>query len=282
MQNEVDSMKRKEYGQPLVLPPYKGRILSDYDHPRFVEAISDCQRLLDEPKTEILLDSRNRVGAVVISLGEKENADVVIKEFRTRGVNRLKSLFLRGKALKSWQGGMALAEMGIDTPTPVAYLEKRRGPFLDQSFFLTERVYGVEEIRFLFRNLPHSELRELLALIGQHLFLCHYKGVLHRDLSDGNILVKKEGSGAFRFFLIDTNRVRIKDRISRLKGLKNLIRLGVPSELQRYFLEQYLGEARLTGWIWFWYRFNKVVYSSYVELKKKLRLRKVARKLKIQ
>ena len=275
-------MKRKEYGQPLVLPLYKGRILSDYDHPRFVQAISDCKRLLDNPKTEIFLDSRNRVGAVVIPLGEKEKADVVIKEFRTRGVNRLKSLFVRSKAFKSWQGGMALAERGIDTPPPVAYLEKRRGLFLVQSFFLSERVYGVEEVRYLFRNLPPSDLRKLLTSLSQHLFSCHYRGVLHRDLSDGNILVKKEGSGAFRFFLIDTNRVRIKGRIGRLKGLKNLIRLGVPSELQRYFLEQYLGEARLTGWVWFWYRFNKVVYSSYVGLKKKLRLRKVARKLKIQ
>ncbi len=275
-------MKRKEYGQPLVLPPYKGRILSDYDHPQFIKAISDCQRLLDDPKTEILLDSRNRVGVVVISLGEKEKADVVIKEFRSRGVNRLKSLFVQGKAFKSWQGGMALAERGIDTPPPVAYLEKRSGPFLGQSFFLTERVYGVEEIRFLFRNLPPLELRKLLTSLSQHLFLCHRKGVLHRDLSDGNILVKKEGSGEFGFFLIDTNRVRIKDRIGRLRGIKNLIRLGVPSEHQRYFLEQYLGEVRLTGGVWFWYRLNKVVYSSYVGLKKKLRLKQISRKLKIQ
>ena len=275
-------MKRKEYGQPLVLPPYKGRILADYDHPRFKEAISDCQSLLDEPKTEILLDSRNRVGAVVIPLGEKEKADVVIKEFRAGWVSRLKSLFVRGKALKSWQGGMALAERGIDTPSPVAYLEKKRGAFLERSFFLTERVYGVEEIRFLFRDLPSPELRKFLTSLSRHLFLCQNKGILHRDLSDGNILVKKEGSGAFNLYLIDTNRIRIKDRIGRLSGIKNLIRLGVPSELQRYFLEQYLGEARLTRGIWFWYRFNKKAYSSYVELKKKLRLKQIARKLKIQ
>ena len=273
---------RKEYGQPLRLPPYKGRILSDYDHPDFVVAISDCQRLLDDPKTEILLDSRNRVGAVVIPLGEKGKADVVIKEFRTRGVNRLKSLFIRGKAFKSWQGGMALAERGIETPPPVAYLEKRSGPFLGQSFFLTERVYGVEEIRFLFCNLPPLELRKLLTSLSQYLFLCHRKGILHRDLSDGNILVKREGSGEFGFFLIDTNRVRIKDRIGRLRGIKNLIRLGVPSEHQPYFLEQYLGEVRLTGGVWFWYRLNKGIYSGYVGLKKKLRLKQISRKLKIQ
>jgi serine/threonine protein kinase len=275
-------MKKKEYGQLLVLPPYKGRILSEYYLPQFIQAISDCQRLLDDPTTEILLDSRNRVGAVVIPLSEKEKADVVIKEFRTRGVNRLKSLFVRGKALKSWQGGMALAEKGIDTPPPVAYLEKRRGLFLGRSFFLTERVYGMEEIRFLFRSLPSPELDELLTSLSQHLFLCHCRGILHRDLSNGNILVKKDESGIFRFFLLDTNRVRIKNRIGRLRGLKNLIRLGVPSEHQRYFLEQYLGEVRLTGWVWFWYRFNKLIYSSYVELKKKLRLRQIARKLKIQ
>jgi serine/threonine protein kinase len=208
--------------------------------------------------------------------------DVVIKEFRSRGVIKLKSLFLSGKAYRAWQGGMALKEKEIDTPPPAAYLEKRKGLFLDESFFLTERVSDVQEIRFLFLRFSSEELRDLLASLGPHLSFCHQKGVLHRDLSDGNILVKKDKSGEFRFFLIDTNRIRIKKRITPLKRIKNLIRLGVPAEHQRYFLERYLEEDRVKRFLWFWYRFNKMVYSNTIKLKKKLRLRQLARKLKIQ
>jgi serine/threonine protein kinase len=118
--------------------------------------------------------------------------------------------------------------------------------------------------------------------LSGYLSLCHERGILHRDLSDGNILVKEDKSGEFRFYLIDTNRIRIKGRISSLKRIKSLIRLGVPPEHQRYFMEQYSGEDRVKGFLWFWYRFNKMVYSNNIKLKKKLRLRQLARKLKIQ
>ena len=275
-------MKKKEFGQPLILDPYKGRIQEAYIHPDFIQAISDCHRLLNDPETETLMDSRNRVGVVALPLQGQKKVDVVIKEFRSRGVNKLKSLFLSGKAFRAWQGAMALTENKLDTPPPVAYFEKRKGLFLDVSFFLTERISDVQEIRFLFLELTSEKLRDFLASLSRYLSLCHERGVLHRDLSDGNILVKKDKSEEFRFYLIDTNRIRIKRRISPLNRIKNLIRLGVPPGHQRYFLEQYLGEDRVKRFPWFWYRFNKMVYSNTIKLKKKLRLKQLARKFKIQ
>jgi serine/threonine protein kinase len=118
--------------------------------------------------------------------------------------------------------------------------------------------------------------------LSQYLSTCHKKGILHRDLSDGNILVKKDESGKLRFYLIDTNRIRIKKRIGLLSGLKSLVRLGVPFDFQRFFLEHYLGATHVKRFYWFWYRINKSLYSNFVELKKKLRLRQLAQKLKIQ
>ncbi len=275
---------KQEFDQRLSLPPFKGRIQTSYNHPLFVQAISDCGRLLSDREAEILLDRRNRVGVVALPRQDESKIDIVIKEFRSRGINLLKSLFLRGKAFKSWRGALALVEREIETPPPVAYLEKRKGFFLDQSFFLAERVSGVEEIRFLFPKLPPSELRQLLIPLSQHLSSCHKKGILHRDLSDGNILVKKDKQGEFRFYLIDTNRIRIrlKKRIGFLSGVKNLIRLGVPVDFQRFFLQHYLGTNHVKRFHWFWYRINKTSYTQFVELKKKLRLRQLAQKLKIQ
>jgi serine/threonine protein kinase len=273
---------KKEFDQSLSLPPFKGRIGTAYNHPLFIQAISDCNRLLSSQDTEILLDGRNRVGVVSFPQQDGKNVEIVIKEFRSRGVNRLKSLFGRGKAFKSWQGALALVERGIETPPPAAYLEKRKGLFLDRSFFLAERVSGVEEIRFLFPELPPAELRRLLISLSRHLFSCHKKGILHRDLSDGNILVKKDKPGEFRFYLLDTNRIRFKKRIGLLSRVKNLIRLGVPLDFQLFFLQHYLGTTSMKRFLWFWYRINKSLYTHFVELKKKLRLRQLARKLRIQ
>ena len=273
---------KEEFGQSISLPPYKGRIQSKYHHPLFIQAISDSQPLLDDPECEILLDSRNRVGAVRLPLPDGKKVEIVIKEFHSLGVNKLKSVFLPAKAFKAWQGGNALIERGIETPFPVAYLERRKALFLDESFFLAERLTNVEEIRSLFRELPSSELQELLVSLAQFISLCHRKGALHRDLSDGNILVRKEEEEKFRFYLIDTNRIKIKRQIGRLKGIKNLIRLGIPPDSQRFFLEQYLSPKQIKRYFWFWYKTNKMVYSWYIEFKKKLRLKQLARKLKIQ
>lgn len=273
---------KEEFGQDLSLPPFNGKIQVAYNHPPFLQAISDCSRLLNEPEAEILLDGRNRVGVVALPNQEGKEIDIVIKEFRSTGVNKLKSIFLPGKAFKAWRGAVALMKKGIETPPPVAYLEKRKGIFLEQSFFLAERVDGVEEIRFLLLRFSPSELRRLLISLGRYLSLCHEKGVLHRDLSDGNILVRKDKTGEFRFFLVDTNRIKLKNKVGLLRGLKNLIRLGVPGEFQRNFLEQYLGTSRVRIFFWFWYKINKVTYTHYVKLKKKLRLRQMAQKLKIQ
>jgi serine/threonine protein kinase len=278
----MNNLMKKEYDQPFSLPPFKGRIQASYNHSLFVQAISDCGRLLSDKSAEILLDGRNRVGVVALPQQDGKDADIVIKEFQSRGVNRLKSIFLRGKAFKSWRGAVALVEREIETPPPVAFLEKRKSLFLDQSFFLAERVDGVEEIRFLFPKLPPPELREILVSLSRYLSTCHKKGILHRDLSDGNILVKKDKPGEFRLYLIDTNRIRIKKRIGLLSGVKNLIRLGVPLDFQRFFLERYLGATRVKRFHWLWYRINKSFYSNFVELKKKLRLRQLAHKLKIQ
>ena len=273
---------KKEFGQSISIPPFKGRIQSKYHHPLFIRAISDCQRLLDDPECEILLDSRNRVGTAKLTLPDGKKVEIVIKEFHSLGVNKLKSVFLPAKAFKAWQGGNDLIERRIGTPFPVAYLESRKALFLDKSFFMAERLTNVEEIRSLLRELPSSELQELLVSLVQYISLCHRKGVLHRDLSDGNILVRKEEDGRFRFYLIDTNRIRIKRQIGLLRSIKNLIRLGIPPDSQRFFLEQYLSPKQLKKYFWLWYKTNKMVYSSYIEFKKKLRLKQLIRRLKIQ
>jgi len=273
---------KKEFGNPLILPPFKGRIHPEYDHSNFKQSITNCHNLLKDSSCEILLDSRNRIGVFNASLGNGKTTYVVIKEFYTYGINKLKSTFIPSKALKSWQGSNALLEREIKTPLPIAYLEKRKSIFLDQSFFLSEMEKDVEEIRGLFLKLPDEELREILKSLASFLSYCHKKGILHRDLSDGNILVRKSESNKFAFNLIDTNRIRVKKRIGLLQCIKNLVRLGVPDCYQRFFLENYLGVPHVKRVIWFWYKINKNSYTWFIEFKKALRLKQLARKIKIQ
>jgi serine/threonine protein kinase len=264
----------------LDLPPFKGRILSDFDEPTIVEAIRDCDALLEDAR--ILEESRNRVGVCTVATEGAGTLELVIKEFRTKGVDKWKSLALPSKAQKAWKGSLALVERGFLTPLPVAYLERRKSFFLERSYFITEYVPNIEEVRGLFRTLPREKLSPLIRDLAHFLARCTGSGILHRDLSDGNVLMEKDGGNQLRFFLLDTNRIRSRKRISTLSGLKSLIRLGIPPDLQRFFLEEYLFRSPVKRVHWFWYRLNKSCFTGYIRLKKFLKLKKLTQKLKIQ
>jgi serine/threonine protein kinase len=267
---------------PLNLPPFRGRIHPGYNQPLVLQALSDCPRLLEQPGAKIVLEGRNKVGIVSLQLESGAQKNIFVKEYRLIGINRFKSRFLPSKAQRAWWGAIALAERGIATPSPVAYLEQRRKGFIDQSFFLTEEVEDVEEVRGIFRDVSESELRAFLIALAVFLKNCHREGILHRDLSDGNILTKKDASGRAVFYLIDTNRIRLKKKIGPLRGIKNLIRLGIPQDHQSFFLDEYLRGRNFRRFGFFWYKINKGSFTRYIGVKKTLRLRKLARKLKIQ
>jgi hypothetical protein len=264
----------------LDIPPFTGRIFPDYDEPTIVDALKDCDALLK--KARILEESRNRVGVIALPAKDGGTTELVIKEFRIQGVDKWKSLVLPSKAQKAWRGSLALVERGYLTPLPVAYLERRASFFLEQSYFIAEYVPNIEEVRGLFRTLTHEELTPLLRDLANLLARCAGSGIHHRDLSDGNVLVERKRGEQFRFFLLDTNRIRSRKRIGTFRGIKSLIRLGIPPELQRLFLAEYVFRSPVKRVHWLWYRLNKSCFTGYIRLKELLKLKKLAQRLKIQ
>lgn len=268
--------------RPLIFDDYRGEVSHEFDDPVLLEALARPQEFWGRPGIEVLLEGRNRVAAVRLALSSGLERDLVVKEFKPRGFVRFKSLFQPSKAVRAWRGAWALKRRGLETAPPAAYLEKRRRGLVERSYFLAERIEGAEEIRELFRRLGPADLEPLLAALGRHLALCHDQGILHRDLSDGNILVKKDDAGRSVFYLLDTNRIRTVRKIGAFRRSKNLIRLGIPPVFQKSFLLKDSGEGRFRRAHWLWYRWNKTVFTGYTGLKRKLRLRKVARFLRIQ
>ena len=264
--------RHKEFGKPVELAAFKGRINPDFDQPDFIEKLKNFQVVLKETSHEILYSGRNRISVVPFPFSEGKTVEIVVKEFFTRGLQRVKTVILPSKAQKAWRGGVALMEQNIPTPIPVAYLESTRSPFVRESCYLTVLVKDTDEIRHLFRRLTSEELDSLIPALAHQLRLCHKKGILHLDLSDGNVLVKTDVQNKYTFFLIDTNRIRWKKRLGRLQKIKSLTRLGVPREYQRRFLEAYSGSDGLKKSVWLWYRFSKEAYTWRINLKRRLRI----------
>ncbi len=266
----------------LAVGGYRGLIIGAYHEAAFLEALRRLPEIWLHPETVVLNSGRNRVGIIPVGLASQKATEIVVKEFSSRGVDKLKSLLFASKAVRAWRGALALERRGLETARPIGYLEKRKHGFVERSFFLTERLSGVVEVRHLFRSSSPDRLLRLLSGLARELSRLHDLGILHRDLSDGNVLVQRNPEGEPVFFFLDTNRVRVRERIGLFSRAKNLIRLGVPPAFRKHFLEEYFRPRTLPKAAWLWYKFNKAVFTGYIGLKKTLRLRRLARKLGIQ
>jgi hypothetical protein len=255
-------------------------IAADLDTPEFRGALSGLRRLAYGPAAHVLLDARNRIVVLPLPSAPGRFVDVVAKEFRPSGLKRLKTLAVPSKAVKAWRGAAACLERDVPTPRPMACLERRRAGIVAESWYVSAWVENASEIRPLFLTLGGEDLRILAAELAAFLRHAHDRGILHGDLSDGNILVS--GPAPYRFSLIDTNRIRAARRLSRRARVRNLVRLGVPPEAQDGFLDAYLGERRESVGLRRLYFRAKKRYAAVVALKKRLRLKRLAEKLKIQ
>ena len=270
------------YSKPISIGEYKGCIHSKYNLSSFIKQISDCNSLLNRQECEILLDSRNKIGAIKLKINNNTYKEIVIKKFCFSGLNRLKTLFFSSKIAKSWIAANKLVALKIPTPFPIAFIEKQHKGFIKEGFFITEKLNNVREIRDIFINynsFPYIE--KLIFSLADFLNSCHERGVLHCDLSDGNILVYQENKN-FTFYLVDVNRIKFRKKIGLLKRIKNLVRLGIPSCYQKLFLTKYLRKNKLPLFYWIWYKLNKFLYWEKIQIKKKLKLRKIARLLRLQ
>ena len=306
------------FGVPVRLGAFKGRVHPDYNTPEFLRALSGCRALVSSPSARVLLDRRNRVAAVSIPVsapaiitpaatisvpavsgplsatatadpciagaaGAASSAvDAVVKEFRASGFKKIKTLLLPGKAVKAWHGAAACLVRKVPTPLPLAYLERRECGIVAESYFVASRVDGALEIRNLLRTLPPEDLSLLLAALARFLVFAHNQGILHRDLSDGNVLVRSSRPGAYDLFLIDTNRIRIRREVPLLGRVRNLVRLGIPLAYQDDFLRLYLGDRPGARALRLWYRLNKRWYTGFMTFKRALRLKRLAERLGIQ
>jgi hypothetical protein len=265
-------------------PHFFWEIAAEYDRPEIRGLLGALDARLAGADAAVIHKGRNTVTVIPLVLADGRLIEAAVKEFRLRGLTRLKTLLVDSKARRAWAGARALLEAGLPTAAPIAYGEIRRRGFADRAVFIAERLPEGTEIRGLFRERPADALRPVLSALARVIRRGHDHGVVHRDLSDGNVLAAggdREGE-ELRFYFLDTNRVRRKRRVGRFARAKNLIRLGVPPELRRGFLDAYAGEKGARPLFAFYYFRTKAFFEGWLRFKKKTRLRRWARRLKIQ
>lgn len=195
---------------------------------------------------DIIYNDRN----TIVNFQAKEinglKKNIVAKKFNlNRKYDQFRFRFLNSKAVRSLIIAIALKEIGINTPSPVAVVEKRsKGNKIIYSYYLTEYIpydYSLLDI-IKEKNHPYQDkIADFVPLIARDVRKMHDTGIIHNDLHAGNILINNIRQNP-EFYYIDLNRARIKSKLSRKKRLKDLARLKLSIKEQELFLQHYAPE----------------------------------------
>jgi len=211
-----------------------------------------AQHAVDPGKaTKTIHWGRNYIYATSLE-GDGGALEVVVKQFRNQGLrHRLDRRWRGSKAERSWRAARAIVAAGLKTPQPLMVIESKEadGP----SFLVTERLDLAFEVRWFFRRLneqdrdvefPDRDPLRFLASLGCLARRLHDAGIVHRDLSMGNILLQAGADGDDELFVIDLNRARCGQRPGIWRRTRDICRLPILNrEHRQAFLAGYWGKT---------------------------------------
>lgn len=190
-----------------------------------------------EMEGKTIYKSRNELKIFV-----QEGFHLNVKRYRRPiFANRIAYTFFRkSKARRAYENALVLLAKGFETPTPVAFLELAKHGLLRDSYFVSIHC----PYQRLFREFADGSSivgREaIIREFGILLARLHETGILHLDLSVGNILFDVLPDGC-HFSLVDLNRMKFQ-RIRQKKGCQNFGRLRGSDDFFRLLTETYAKE----------------------------------------
>jgi len=182
----------------------------------FVESVPDI--FASSGKT--VYKARNELKSFSI-----DGYNIIVKRYkRPHKINQIAYTFIRSsKAKRAYEYALRLLQLGVESPAPIGYIEQYKDGLFTFGYFISIYETDYSVIRNLMAGTLEDEqlLNELSVYIAQ----LHSKGVLHLDMSPGNILYKKIENN-FHFTLIDINRMQFLPTISKEKRFKSFKRLS--------------------------------------------------------
>jgi len=195
--------------------------------------------LFNDKHNATIYDGRN-----VLKLIDFNQQMCVVKSFKVLGVlRRVIYTYLRAsKAQRSFEHASELVKRGVGTPAPVGYIAFFSHGLIKQSYYISAHVDYDFEFRDLLTS-PPSDLNAVLDACALFVSELHQKGVLHTDLSLGNVLVKRQPTG-YEFYLVDLNRMQFKT-LTRSEKVENLTRLLIQEDIRERFCTYYAEHNQL-------------------------------------
>ena len=151
----------------------------------------------------------------------------VVKAFKIPHIiNKFAYAYLRdSKAKKSYLNALKIAQF---TPKPLGYIEFFSFGLLEKSYFISEKFDYDFTIREPLEDTNFTDRESIFKALAQFTYDLHQEGILHKDYSPGNILIKKTSIG-YDFKIVDINRMKFIT-LTRKKRLSNFTKLFAEDE----------------------------------------------------
>lgn len=258
---------------------WRGMLLAEDDKEAAALRATLHPEHIGTPTSDALLrDARNAVWAITDPRNPTKKL-VVKQPVKMRSYKKLLGRFRPSKALRSWNGASELLRRGIETAYPVAYFEKIGDTGLTRNYYICEYVKADFTARKIFSAFAAGDRiyqgvteEDAYRQLCDFLFTMHNRGIFFRDLSGGNILIRKSETNTLIFSLIDTGRVHffnhatpLSKRISDLTRVCNKLHVAGRDRFMTLYMDK-LG--RRFG---FWQRLPFYLYNAKVILKRRLK-----------
>lgn len=206
----------------------------------------------------VISAGRERVELMTVTLGGEEKS-VVVKTFPVqKGIKRFFAKRTGTKAQRAFRAAEILRKHGVGTPRVLALAEEiLPSGHIGASRLVTEFVPGLTDFRTELNRLlvgegvkdPSSEISSLMQIVADACRAFHDCGIVHHDLGNQNIGLKKDVSGNWCVLFLDLDRVRIfpEGTLTWEQRGRDLARIFLPSELRWFFCHMYSGEPAHRG-----------------------------------
>jgi tRNA A-37 threonylcarbamoyl transferase component Bud32 len=151
--------------------------------------------------------------------------DIVVKRYNHKGLwHSLRHTIKGSRARRSWLHAYCLQALRIQTPKPLAFIEKRKAGLIWTSYLVTEHVKGRKLYHYLRHgNASKEQTTQVMHRINNDLDRLHRYHITHGDLKHTNILITDDGP-----FLTDLDGMKMHRRnwMYRRKRAKDLKRFA--------------------------------------------------------
>ncbi|MBW2363620.1 MAG: hypothetical protein JRF25_00825, partial [Deltaproteobacteria bacterium] len=155
----------------------------------------NMSKLLNDPDPYMgsgeLLKAGNTATLALVTV---DGRDVVIKRYNIKNfLHGFRRFFRPSRAWVSWRNAHLLTYMNIPTPKPIAFMERRWGPFRKSAYFITEYAQGLPLNHVFGRQSTHTlDIDAIVEKVGVIIQSLVDQMIGHGDTKASNFIVSED------------------------------------------------------------------------------------------